>query len=99
LLTGIHLMQTGEVQAHLPTLNDEFKLPYIPDLIAYKVGSREYATLSDVDVAFHTAEYERLLGALEAASAASPLPDEPSAKPALNDLLLRVRGIDADALK
>jgi hypothetical protein len=99
LLTGIHLLRTGEVQAHLPTLNESFKLPYVPDLIAYKTSSREYTTLSDVDVAFHTAEYERLLRMLEDASTASPLPDEPTAKPALNDLLLRVRGIDADALK
>ena len=30
LLTGIHLMQTGKVEANLVTLNDKFKLPYIP---------------------------------------------------------------------
>lgn len=29
LLTGIHLMRTGEIQANLVTLNQEFRLPYI----------------------------------------------------------------------
>src|SRR3954452_14308063 len=32
LLTGIHLMRTGEVQANLRCLNEGFKLPYIPEL-------------------------------------------------------------------
>lgn len=36
LLTGIHLLRTGEVQAHLPTLNEGFQLPYIADLIERK---------------------------------------------------------------
>src|SRR5512133_2596983 len=29
LLTGIHLMRTGEVEANLLTLNQEFRLPYL----------------------------------------------------------------------
>ena len=28
LLTGIHLMRTGEVEANLPILNEEFRLPF-----------------------------------------------------------------------
>src|ERR1043165_731728 len=31
LLTGIHLMRTGEVQANLGRLNEGFKLPYLPE--------------------------------------------------------------------
>jgi hypothetical protein len=34
LLTGIHLMRTGEVEANLPVLNEKFRLPFIPELIA-----------------------------------------------------------------
>src|SRR2546421_6400235 len=41
LLTGIHLMRTGEVQANLRRLNESFKLPHIPDLIERKVGGTE----------------------------------------------------------
>src|SRR6185503_5294532 len=37
LLTGIHLMRTGAVQANLQVLNQEFKLSYIDDLIIRKV--------------------------------------------------------------
>ena len=36
LLTGIHLMRTGEVQANLGRLNENFKLAYIPELIERK---------------------------------------------------------------
>ena len=40
LLTGIHLMRTGEVEANLVTLNEEFRLPYIADLVARKLAGR-----------------------------------------------------------
>jgi len=36
LLTGIHLMRTGEVEANLVTLNEEFRLPYLAELVARK---------------------------------------------------------------
>ena len=36
LLTGIHLMQTGIVEANLPKLNEKFQLSYLGDLIAKK---------------------------------------------------------------
>lgn len=93
LLTGIHLMQTGEVEANLVRLNQTFGLPYIPDLIARKTGGIEQTTLVDADVAFHQREIERLTHMLESARDTSFLPEVPTAKPALNDLLLRVRGL------
>ncbi len=91
LLTGIHLMRTGEVQADLVTLNDGFRLPAIPDLIARKTGGPERSTLDDTDVSFHEAECARLREMLERASADSALPEAPSARPALHDLLVRLR--------
>jgi len=36
LLTGIHLMRTGEVEANLVTLNEEFRLLYLAELVARK---------------------------------------------------------------
>ena len=43
------------------------------------------------DVDFHERECRRLLAELEASSLASTLPDEPSARAGLNDLLVRAR--------
>lgn len=91
LLTGIHLLQTGEVEANLLHVNEHFRLSYIAELVERKVGSAEQATLPDVDIAFHQREVERLLAALEQARDASQLPDVPTGKAALNDLLVRVR--------
>jgi hypothetical protein len=92
LLTGIHLMRTGVVNANLVELNEEARLPYIADLIARK-QSGENTTLEDADVAFHQREYERLRTELQAAHDASQLPELPSdeTRKALNDLLIRIR--------
>lgn len=95
LLTGIHLMQTGEVEVNLVTLNDKFKLPYIPELVERKLSGPEKGTLDNVDTTFHEREYERLLAALESARDESHLPDEPSCKAALNNLLLKIRGVNS----
>ncbi|MBD1836929.1 nucleotidyltransferase domain-containing protein [Coleofasciculus sp. FACHB-501] len=91
LLTGIHLMRTGVVEANLVHLNEVFKLPYIPDLIERKLAGAEKSVLEDADIAFHQREFERLRGELEKASQSSHLPESPSSKDALNDLLVRLR--------
>ena len=91
LLTGIHLMRTGEVESNLVTLNDEFRLPYVRDLVARKLAGPEQSTLPDADVAFYDAESERLQAAMKDASVASHLPESPAGSAALNDLLVRVR--------
>jgi uncharacterized protein len=92
LLTGIHLMRSGVVNANLVELNEEARLPYIADLIARK-HSGENTTLEEADVEFHQREYERLRVELQAAHDASQLPELPSdeTRKALNDLLVRVR--------
>ena len=41
LLTGIHLMRTGTVEANLVRLNETAKLPYIDGLIARKLAGPE----------------------------------------------------------
>src|SRR3982751_5417610 len=53
LLTGIHLMRTGVVEANLVWLNGSFKLPYVPDLVARKLAGPEQSALGDADVEFH----------------------------------------------
>lgn len=96
LLTGIHLMRTGEVEANLPRLNEQFHLPYIGELIARKTTGAEQSTLSGADMACHEAEYGRLTAELEQARDASSLPEAPSVKEALNDLLIRLRSAGGD---
>ena len=91
LLTGIHLMRTGEVESNLVRLNAEFRLPYLAELVARKVEGMERALLPHVDLAFHTAEYARLGEELQRARDQSSLPEKPSAHEALNELLLRLR--------
>lgn len=91
LLTGIHLMRTGEVEANIVHLNQTFQLPYIPDLIERKITGTEKGKLEQSDLAFHKREYERLLGELEQASASSKLPEQARGAEALNDLLVRIR--------
>jgi predicted nucleotidyltransferase len=91
LLTGIHLMRTGEIEANLVRLNEDVRLPQIGDLVARKLAGPEKATLADADVAFHEAEVARLRQTLEAAGAASSLAEEPTARESLHDLLVRIR--------
>jgi uncharacterized protein len=91
LLTGVHLMRGGEVEANLVILNNEFKLPYISELTSRKLAGPEKSALNDVDVEFHRQEFERLRGLLEDAYQASSLPETPAGREALNDLLIRLR--------
>jgi uncharacterized protein len=91
LLTGIHMMKTGEVEANLVRLNESARLAFITDLIDRKLAGPEKSRLAQADVAFHEAEYERLVADLEAASAASSLPESPAGRRALHDLLVRLR--------
>jgi uncharacterized protein len=100
LLAGTHLMRTGEVEANLATLNQTFRLSYIDDLIARKRRGAEKQTLPPDELAFHELEFVRLREDLEAASAASELPEAPApaCRMALEDLLLRVRAKYGGAL-
>jgi uncharacterized protein len=91
LLTGIHLMRTGEVQANLTCLNESFKLPYILELIEEKVAGTEKGRLDQADLGFHQREYERLRADLEQAYQESKLPEAPRGTEALDQLLVRIR--------
>ena len=93
LLTGIHLMKTGEIEANLNILNEIYPLPYIPELIERKSTGKEKAVLTDSDMEFYEREYGRLIGELEAAERRCELPENssPTAKARLNELLIRLR--------
>jgi hypothetical protein len=84
-------MRPGRVEANLLRLNEEFRLPYVPELVARKVAGTEQGTLASSELDFHRAEYPRLLALLEAEATATRLREEPVGREALNDLLVRVR--------
>lgn len=79
LLTGIHLMRTGKINANLVELNEQARLPYIADLIARK-QSGENTALEDADVAFHQREYERLSGGCKRRMRRATCPKRPATK-------------------
>jgi uncharacterized protein len=91
LLTGIHLMRTGRIEANLVRLNEDARLPYIPELISSKTLTKEKATIDDANLAMHEAEFNRLLAELEKAGAASSLREETAARPDLDRLLIDAR--------
>lgn len=93
LLTGIWLMRTGQLEANLVTLNESFRLPQLPDLIARKVGGPERGTLTAADLIHHEREYQRLRDDLHATHETCTLRERPeeSTVAALNDLLVRER--------
>jgi hypothetical protein len=92
LLTGLHLVRTGEVVADLSRLADGHDLPYVPELIAAKRAG-EHRAFTGADVADVTRDVARLRADLERARDTSPLPErpDPAAVDALHDLLVRAR--------
>lgn len=91
LLTGIHMMKTGEVEANLLNMNQQAGLTYIDDLIEIKRLGPEKGVLEAADLGFYEREYERLLGELRTTHETSTLPERPQCTEALNDLLVRLR--------
>ncbi|MFD7613568.1 DNA polymerase beta superfamily protein [Streptomyces sp. NPDC059828] len=90
LLTGIHLMRTGQVQAHLPTLLGEVTAPgYLSELIAAKTEAEHGP--AGVDTESVRADVDALHAALDAAQERTELPAEPEAFAALDDFVVRVR--------
>ncbi|MFE0406760.1 nucleotidyltransferase domain-containing protein [Streptomyces nigra] len=90
LLTGIHLMRGGGIEAHLPTLLEAVDAPgYLPELIAAK-AEREHGD-AGVEHARVAADVERLHAVLDEAQTDSALPDAPSVHDALHAFLVRIR--------
>jgi len=91
LLTGIHLMRSGQVEANLGLLNDMYKLPFIPDLIARKLQGAEQQTIQLCEAQQFHRQFDDLRTRLLEEASRSPLPDSPTVQAELNDLLVRVR--------
>jgi hypothetical protein len=92
LLTGIHLMRTGELECDLPTLAPGMDLPYVPELIERKAKGENELLGPDTTLRRRLeADVERLRTTLERARDESTLPDRPSSHDVLNDLVIRAR--------
>nr|MDT0659153.1 nucleotidyltransferase domain-containing protein [Micromonospora sp. DSM 115978] len=90
LLTGIHLMRTGRMEADLGVLGG--RLAYLPDLIAAK-REAEHAALPADAARYLATDVPRLRAELEVARDTSALPDraDPAAVEALHELVVRTR--------
>jgi hypothetical protein len=94
LLTGIHLMRTGEVEADLRRLWPGHGPAYVPDLIAAKAAGEHRSLSAEPGLPTPSVlegDVTRLRAELEAARDATCLPAEPVATDALHDLLVRAR--------
>ena len=99
-LTGARLLRTGEAVADLAENANCLGFEEAVELIAIKQSSTEKGHIEpDLD-AKHRANWPRLEAELEAARAASPLPEEPRDPRALSSWLVRTRrraaGIESD---
>ena len=84
-------MNTGEVEANLTRLNESAKLSFLDELLRMKLEGPEKGQITGIEISFHEAQYQRLVGELEEAFNLSSLPEVPSTRAALNDFLIRVR--------
>lgn len=92
LLTGIHLMRSAQVQAHLPTLLDE--VPEAPGYLAGLIEAKaeaEHGAAAGIDTGRVGRDFEALHGVLEAAREASSLPEHAAAFDALDEFVVRRR--------
>ena len=89
LMTGIHLLQTGEVEANLLRLNEHFGFAFLDELIARKVGG-ENISVGGLDWPFHEARLAELEARLDLAFQESKLPEDREREP-VNELLVRLR--------
>ena len=76
LLTGLHLMRTGRVQADLRPLLAEYPQPGVAELVELKVNGREKEPLPD-GLDTHGRRTADLLAQLDAAAETSGLPEHP----------------------
>jgi predicted nucleotidyltransferase len=93
LLTGIHIMKSGEIEANLVTLNADSRSAIIDDLIQLKKSGAEHETIDDTDLTHYENLYTKLVSDLETAHQACTLHDIVSRETRLelNELVVNVR--------
>jgi predicted nucleotidyltransferase len=89
LMTGIHLLQTGEIEANLSRLNERFHFSSLVELMEQKIRG-ENVRPGDLDWQFHEAQLAALESTLDRAFEESRLPSDPD-RAAINEYLVRLR--------
>lgn len=89
LLTGIHVLRSGGIEANLPALLGLYPQPGVRELMAAKV--KEKAGIGAADVDAHVKALEALKGTLDENFRSSSLPEEPGRGPDLDRFLVRIR--------
>lgn len=92
LLTGIHVLRTGVIEANLPALLGVYPQGGVAELMASKVKEKAGIPAAEADA--HRRALEQLYAKLEEAHAESTLPELPREAEALDRFLvsLRLRG-------
>ena len=90
LLTGIHMLETGEIEANLPRLAAAHGLDFVPDLIERK-RTGEATTLERADVERHAQRVSMLESEMLKAYEAARLPDGAPNIDEINHFLMETR--------
>lgn len=91
LLTGIHVLRTGRIEANLNALQEEYSAVDVPDLIARKRAGQEKGALREGEAQSHQRALDGFAQQLEDAFDASSLPDGVSTYDQLDDYVVRAR--------
>jgi hypothetical protein len=89
LMTGIHLLRTGEVEANLLRLNEHFGFEFLDELIAHKV-SGENIPIDEADWPRHEARLAELESQLDQTFQESTLREDRDRKP-IHEFLVALR--------
>jgi hypothetical protein len=90
LLTGIHLMRTGEVVANIVVLNELFGLDHVAELVERNRAGTESMSVLDSELAAHAKVLDRLEITLQEEHTRTSLPLEPRTMASLEDLVVRL---------
>ena len=91
LLSGIHLMRTGEILANIVELNEAVPRVEVAELVRRKREGSEKLELLPTEIDHHETCLEVLEDELKEAHAQSALPEEPTTARELEELVIRVR--------
>lgn len=91
LLSGLHVLKCGVIEAHLPTLLESYSHPPVQHLLELKKEGEEKGLLEDALVREHLDTLAGLEQQLDVAFAASTLPEQVENMDALSDYVVRAR--------
>lgn len=91
LLSGVHVLETGEVEARLPILCQHYQTEGVEELIRLKTEGTEKQVLPQEMVQTHLIRLNDLEKRLDTAFDSSTLPESVENRDALSDYLVRAR--------